>query len=402
MFGLIRMDIRNIILNKKIWLFLGVVLIISIISTTFVVKESAAEKDTTLISIGVHDKDNSLYSNMVIDFFTSNETYASYIKLVAGNEEELKGLLQAGELDMYLVIPKDFVTNMIQIIHEPLRVVISGTDTTKAILMKNLLSSYEKYVSAVEINCVTLYEIMEKKQMPQELIDEKNVEISYQLIFTALGKEEFFHENPVEDIESVPLLRYYSYVLLFLFLSYSAVLSCIPVMREAQNGIYKRMKTTRTGVAVRVWSKMAVLLSFPVLLYVLISSIINYAVGRKMNIPVLILVLLSFLCMSSFSLLMSGLIKKTTPYLLSMNLIILLSTILGGGVIPLSYLPEMMQKLAGYTFPAWFMKHMIYLESMQVSFSYNLGYRMAGSFLILLTAGAILYQRREEPLESHG
>ena len=50
---------------------------------------------------------------------------------------------------------------MIKIENTPLQILLNIEDKTKALLMKNLLEGYEKFVSAVEINCVTLYEVME-------------------------------------------------------------------------------------------------------------------------------------------------------------------------------------------------------------------------------------------------
>jgi ABC-2 type transport system permease protein len=105
--------------SKRIWTFLLGVLIMIIISTSWHVKEEVKE-EANYISIGVVDLDDSDYSKMLLSYFNESELFAEYAKVTVGEQSEIKEKFSKGELTMYLLIPKNFVQNLIDIENVPI------------------------------------------------------------------------------------------------------------------------------------------------------------------------------------------------------------------------------------------------------------------------------------------
>lgn len=396
MFNTMKKDFKELGSYKKIWFVLIVVLIIGIISTTFVDKKQNTKGEvSSSIRIGILDLDNSKYSKLLLDYFAENDLYASYIQIVTGTKDELDEKLRNNALDMYIVVPKDFVQNIVKIIHEPIMVRLNANDTTKAILMKNVLQGYEKFVAAVEINCVTLYEVMELSKMPQTVIDQKNVQISYELIYTALDKDIIFNDRLVTDIKTVPLLNYFIYELVYLVICYIPITLGLSLIRERQFCIHRRLLTTGSSMFLMLMGKMLVFVGAFELIFIAYSFINYFINGSGFTLQAACFICLFLCCVSTFHVLMSAIIKNISTYLLAMNLFVLFGAIIGGGIIPFAYLPEGLSRVTKYTPNAWFLKMMIRLSSYESNLKITEAISLAMISIVMLLIAGLLYRKRE-------
>lgn len=396
MINILRKDLKEILSHKKIWFTLIVVLIGFVISTTIATNTYKPKENTTNnITIGLLDLDKSMYSKLFLQFFEENEAYASYIKVVTGTKEELDEMIGNKQLDMYLIVPENFAEHMIQIQNDSIHVVINAADATKAIIIKNLLEGYEKYIAAVEINCVALYDIMEKSGMSQDLIDEKNVEVSYDLVFTALGKNNFFQEIFVSNMNTVPLVEHYVYEAVFLIIAYISVLIGIRMLQEEQAGILKRMLVTGSSMTAMVVGKIIVYAGICELFLVSTNIGIHFAAHHALSVQGLIFVSMILWCFCAVCVLLSSIIKNISNYLLTMNMLILFGTILGGGVIPASYLPDVLKMISKKLPNSWFRKEIIRLNSQGTNLKESTIIILLLVFIVSVIGASALYRRRE-------
>ncbi|HWT26835.1 MAG TPA: ABC transporter permease, partial [Mobilitalea sp.] len=258
MFNTINKELKELLSNKKIWIGLLTVLIIIIIGTSYNKKNQEAVPSEVL-RLGVINNDNSTYSELLLNYFNESKTFSNFVNVVTGDSETIQRAFHKGELDIYLVIPKDFARNMTQIKNSPINVTINIKDTTKAILFQNILTSYAKYITAVEANAVGLYDIMEADGMPQKLVTDTNNTISLDLIFTALGKESFFSYQPVDKFPATTVLQYYIISALFITLLYSGLYVGFSILKEAELGTAARIRTTQTSIFKLISVKMFIM-----------------------------------------------------------------------------------------------------------------------------------------------
>jgi ABC-2 type transport system permease protein len=395
MWNLMKKDLKVWGQNKQIWMFLIAVLIMFIIGTAFYVTEEPASLKAG-VSIGVIDKDKSEYSALMVSYFKDNKVFSQYVSVIVGEEKEIKQKFDDGELTMYLLIPPNFAESLIYIENIPMQAVISKKDTTKAIILKNMLLGYERYISAVEINCVALYDMMQEASMPQNLIDSENFRISYDLIFTALGRENFFDYIEKQDVAGIPLRMYYTYEAFFLLLSYLAVFAGMDLLLERKNGIVSRLTTMGTKVTTVVIAKFILylgLFSIPVLIF--------FGLGRvglfpKTNLSEIVFSILYFGTTVLVFLFLGTLLRKLPNYLLVANAFILFCAIIGAGLIPLFYLPDAMKQLAKLSPNYWFLNLCFTLHLNDKTLSPLLILGMVLLMLLLIVCIGFVSRRKEE------
>lgn len=395
MLYLLKKDIKELFRNKKRIVILITVLIIFIISTYSNVSNPKV-KEANMIQFGLADEDGSVYSKMLIEYFRESESFASYVNIREGTGKELEQSFYQGELDLFLQIPEGFAENMIVMNHLPVKVLISTKDVTKSVLLKNILDSYEKYIRAVEVNCAALYDVMAKAGMNEDLINKTNVEISYDLIFTALGKEKLFDYLEISEFPAANLFTYYNFALLSIILNFTGLYAGFLMLQEKRKGILKRLYTTGTGVFTVLCEKVLFAAGVVFLLCscaYLLPGIIN---GSKISLGFLLTLFCASLFSICLSVFLSSLYYKTRDYIIAGNFLCFLLSILGGGIIPIMYLPEVMVKLSVFTPNYWLIRVMLLLwqESGRELVNWYLLITLAGSMLLFILS-AFLYKREE-------
>ncbi len=335
-------------LDKKIWIGFLTVLIILIIGTSYHIKnnvENEQKNYSELVKIGVINKDSSDYSKLLLSYFNGSETFTSFIKVITGKEEEIDQEFDNGKLDVVIEIPENFAQNLIHIKHSPIRVEINTMDITKAILLQNVLRSYERYISAVEVNAVGLYELMEVYEMDPQLISDTNTKLSIDLILTALGKEKFFSFRAIGAFPSTSLANYYIASIFIMLSLYFGLYAGYELRREMGQGTLVRLRTTRLSLYQYVLGKNIAMAILPA---ILLGVAITFLTGK--------LYLINFvfsICIALFSValavLLCGVLKTTQSFTLTGNVLIFLLTLIGGGIIPIQFLPQDMLLLTKFT-----------------------------------------------------
>lgn len=397
MLWLLKADSKVLLTRKRKALFLVFIFLIMVIGIFYHRKN----KEETIveeakIQIGVVNDDSSELSKLFLDFFNKSEVFRSYAEIFYGTEEIMKEKLAKDELQMYLVIPKNFVQNMIAIENTPIRIVINTSDTTKALLMKNLLEGYEKFISAVEINCVTLYEVMELDGLSEELITEKNIEISLDLVTSVINKNDLFQRLTIENFKNIPLFFYYGCEIVLLLMMYSSVVCGIHLIKEMQSKILSRLFTAGVNPLLIFFEKLILYSTITALPGILGFVIFCIIWKEKILITCIIFYLVSSMFCCSLVIAFSACFRSIQSYLLASNVIILFLTILGGGIIPLMYLPQTMVKFSKITPNYWFISNLFTILKDEKNTNNNL--LSLGLFIFslgLMAIGCFIYARKE-------
>jgi len=348
-------DLKLIFREPRLWLFTAVLLVMAVVAVLFGKSNSL----TPRISMGVADHDASEYSELLISYFKENTVFNSYIEIVADEEEALKKSFLEGELDMYLVIPEDFAANLIRINNVSMKAVINSSDTTKAVIYRNLLESYSGYITSVEAGCQTLYDIMTAEGYDTDKIDSENIAVSYDLIFTALGKDTFFEREYIERFEGISSVNYYIYSLIMLLVLYIGAFAGLSALRERLGSSQKRLATIGLSpVRIKLSKAAAYTLVCGTIMGLALFLVNTFSKVRFGTGTVLFVIAAIFAGCLLFSI-FGSLFKSVGSYIITANMLILLLTVAGGGIIPIMYLPEAMAKVARFTPNYWFIRMLL-------------------------------------------
>lgn len=345
-------DLKLIFSDKKMLLLLIALLALSAVGIFFCIKETTGPA----VSFGIADEDNTEYSGLLVTYFDENEVFSSYFNVVRGTRYELADMFNKGEIDMYLIIPKDFTENLSDIINMPIEGKINSSDRTKAVLLKNLTDAYSDYISSVELNCQGVVDIMKQDGYDSSMVSSMNTKVSYELLFTALGKEDFFKRSNVERFEGISLINYFVYAGMILLILYAGLLAGLKTLKEKLGKVGDRLVSAGVGkIRIFLSGFMAFLIVYGVIMLIAVGLI--YAFG-DLSIPAsaILFIIIAIAVSCTIFMIIARFMKSVSAYMVLGNMLILFMTIAGGGIIPIMYLPEGVATIAKFTPTYWFIK----------------------------------------------
>jgi len=318
------------------------VLIIVMISTFCCAKNQEPEtEEQTKITLGVACEDSSEYASLLLQYFKDSETFQNYVELVEAEEHKLKNALEAGKLDAYLVIPENFAQSMIQMENLPIRASISMEHPTKALILRHVMEAYETYIETVEVNCMALYRRMKDEGFSGMQLNAANVEISMDLIFTALGKDDFFRNRMVETntSEHLSLVEHYQYTLVYFLLLFVYIPAGLRVISLRKSGLFTRFKAVQISVG-----SVLTAIGIPyLLLSVLLVAGVLLVQGDWHRSQAALLFVLPWLVVF---LLFGVFCKDEKQYLFVCSMLLVCLAVFGGSLIPEEFLPDSFRKIA--------------------------------------------------------
>ena len=345
-------DLKLIFSDKKMILLLTALLVLSAAGIFFCVKETTGPA----VRFGIADEDQTEYSGLLVTYFDENEVFSSYFQVVRGSRYELADMFDRGELDMYLIIPKDFTQNLRAIVNMPIEGKINSSDKTKAVLLTNLAEAYSHYITSVEINCQAIVDVMKEDGYDYKTIDEINSKVSYELVFTALGKDSIFKRNIIERFEGISLVNYFVYAGMILLILYAGLLAGLKTLKERLGRVGERLVSAGVGKAsIFLSGFFAFLIVYGAIMLI---AVLMLSVFSDLDIPkTAILFIFAAIAVSCILFMIIARFMNSVPgYMVLGNMLILFMTIAGGGIIPIMYLPEGVLTIARFTPTYWFIK----------------------------------------------
>lgn len=328
-------------MNRKSWIWITILVLITLLISTFSHTRSQEENaaPTAYIKLGIVNQDTSEYASLLLSYFTDNQDFSEYVEITEGEEAVLKQQMEAGKLDCLLIIPKGFAEQMILMEHQPIQVFMSTVSPTKAVLLNNVLKSYETYIAAVEVNCAALFDKMKEDGFSYEERNQTNINLSLELVFTALGKDNFFSRREIAPIQEVSLTDQYFFSGVFMLLLFAFFPIGLHSIKRQNNGLARRIYLGNTSDAAQLLEVivpyviglgvgMAALFLLPV--FDEEHSLWQYVVCIALCLPVLLFIM-------AFGLLC----KKRQTYLLLCSVLLLVLALTGGSLIPPRYLPNL-------------------------------------------------------------
>ncbi len=342
---------------RKVWLLLHaeaarwksrknivffIVLIVIMISTFCYVKEQETMENGR-ISLGVAKEDTSEYADLLLKYFNENEVFLQYVELIEESEEQLKQAMEQGNLDAYLVIPENFAQSMIRMDDLPIRAAVSMKNPTKALVLRDVMDAYETYIEAVEVNCTALYRLMKEEGFSKFELNAANMEVSLELIFTALGKDELFQRCVVEpETENViTLSEHYKLTALYFVLLFAFLPAGLRVLELKKSGLTDRFKSMHI-------SKPAVLIAVGIPYLVLAVAVLFTYCYMTEKTELLTEGLILILPWLLVSLLLGLFCDNNRNYLFLCSLGLVALAIFGGSLIPEEFLPDSFQEIAAF------------------------------------------------------
>ncbi len=326
--------------KKKIGIFAAAFLLVGALALTASGNEEKPVKETPNINIGVVDNDNSVYSSLILNYFKNTESVTNFANITLDSEEKMKKLFNEGKLLAYLVIPPDFANSLMGTDYVAIDVVMNTSNLMYSVLLKNMLDSYGTYITNVQLVCGGLYHLGRDQGMSSEKSNQMNIDTSIELVKLALNKDRFFDKIEVTSIPSTPVLQYYLWAVLALLIILTATLSGGQFLKERQLGTYERLRIAGHSVRsivlmILIVNSVLWIICFNLLLPVIVQ-IVQLNVSSELYLYVSLCILLANACF----LLVSIFCRSNQQYSILCTFGLMLISVIGGVLIPISFLPE--------------------------------------------------------------
>ncbi|MCT4597920.1 MAG: ABC transporter permease [Vallitalea sp.] len=334
------------------------------------------------INIGVIDNDKSIYSSALVNAYMDNESFTDFVNINIG-KDDIKQSFEDGKLDAIIEIPENYSNYLMYFEHIPVNVKVAYNNPLKAVLFKNVMESYEKYITSVQVGVEVLYDKMTELSMSKEEISLYNNEISYELIMTSVGRNKFFKYNELVNVPSTTSINYFFIAIIMMFLMYISVFTSIDLIREKENMCFRRLRIGRVSIFEYLISK---LLSSTIYIFLIVVSwflIISIFTNLTLNNNLILIIMYIFSCITlsvSFAMIISSVFERDESIILVSNIFIFVNAIVGGSIIPIHYMPSILRKIAIITPNYWMIKGLLHISS---GFNATYGLVIMGVFFIM-------------------
>ncbi len=333
--------IKELLTSKKnISIFAAAVLLVGALALTASGDEEKPIKEKPNIDIGVVDNDNSVYSSLILNYFKNTESVTNFANITLDSEVNMKKLFEEGKLLAYLVIPPDFANSLMGADYVAIDVVMNTSNVMYSVLLKNMLDSYGTYITNVQLVSGGLYHLGIDMGMSSEKRNQMNIDTSLELVKLALNRDRFFDKTEVLSIPSTPVLQYYLWAVLALMILLTATLSGSRFLKERQLGTYERLRIAGHSVRsivliILIVNSLLWVICFNLLLPVIVD-LMQLNISTELYLYVNLCILLANACF----LLVSIFCRNNQQYSIICTFGLMLISVIGGVLIPISFLPE--------------------------------------------------------------
>jgi len=317
------------------------------------------------IEIALINNDDSQASKMLINDFKNNKSFAKLFQLTIYDMEEAKEKYLKGDVTAILEIPEDFSKSLISYENKPLNLTINPENPLESLILRNVMESYSKYISAADISVYTLYQQIKDIGLSREEINRINDVFSIHMILTALERDNLFKYNPITTIPSTSSFEYFIIATGVLLAMYVGLIGANMIFYEKRTMCLDRYKLSVDGNLIALMmSKIIVLLVFTLcqILLLILPVVLVFGIDTDFSILNFILFLIiSLFNIISISIFLGSIVSSEELIAMIGNVGILISGLIGGSFIPLKLMPQYIQKISQITPNYWIIKGFLFI-----------------------------------------
>ena len=357
MFAYITKMIKELLYRKRnIVFFVVAVLMVGALALTAGTNQKETVPVKPTINIGIIDTDRSIYSSLILNYFNNTKSITDFANVTLDNKENIEELFNEGKLLAYLVIPKNFANSLMNVEAASIEVVLNTSNLMYSVMLKNTLDSYGTYITNVQVVSSGLYSLGKIQGMKSESRNKMNINTSLELIKLALNRDVFFDKREVSTLPATPVLQYYLWAILTLLVLITATLSGSNFLKERQLGTYERLRIA--GHSIRRITLVILIVNslFWILCFNLLLPILTGLMKCSASFEVYLFIDLCILMFNVLFLLIAIFCSNSHQYALVSTFGLMLIAVVGGVLIPISFLPERFLAFSRLT-PTYHMIH---------------------------------------------
>lgn len=358
-------DIKMLFHYRQIMIFSLIFLLLILGLLGFIFSDfMAREPSVSKIEVALVNNDENKMSELLIKDFRNNEAFIKLFNLEEYESELAKKKYSTGELAAIIEMPEGFSQSLLHYKNNPIHVTLNPNKPLESLILKNIMDSYSRFVSTADIAVYSLYSQIKDIGMTADELNRINDAFSIDMVFTALGRDDFYSYHPITTIPSSSSIEYFVIATGVLLVMYIGLIGTNFMIYERDTRCLSRYKLSSGSMGMFILSKITALFLFGFLqIGVLLLPIVLL---MKVNLGYSVFNIFVFLSISlihiiSFAILLGSYIPTEKFATLVGNIGIFIFGLLGGSFIPLQLMPALIQRISQATPNYWIIKGFLYL-----------------------------------------
>ena len=352
--NLIKIEIKRVLrfLPQIVVGALALCFIIGIISFS-ASKVLYERKDKNKVNIAVsmpEDEKSAKFMFSILKDMKSIKENCNFVQV--NNEKVAYKMVEEGEAYGAIIIPKHFVSDIMDGTNTPATVLLPNKSSIEAMLIKDLIDGGTKSLASAQAGIYAItyeYEEVYHERLTKALQDSINIKyFDY-----TLARESYFNHKEILSTGELTTIEYYIcsglvFFMLLLGIVFSKALS------PSNDAFYEKLKSYRISEEIIILTR--IISAFVVYMIIAISGFCIYVgISKYLGTDIVIfkirdylLLLFVILCVVSFIVCIFTITESQISGSLLLFISILVMNFISGGFIPTVFLPKPIQSLAPY------------------------------------------------------
>ena len=313
------------------------------------------------------NEDDHVMMQLTQDHLLHDEAIGRLVTItVAASEEEGLQLMTAREAAALVIIPQGMIQTLEAGENKALRMVLDPQQSFEGQLVTKILEHAMKSISGGQSAVYTVWHYYQRLGLPQHERTEKINQVMQEMTLRAFRiRGQLLAPEVLVDMKSFGTFAYYGTAVMVLFILFLAVTDSRQWLQERQSGINHSMSLGGMTPAEIMGLQMARLFSMATIQTSFLAAFLWYIQkDRGISLAGFIALYASLVVLvSSISLLMGVWIRQEDTFQTMLSGLLLSSGLLGGGLIPLHYLPDFVRPLSRLTPHYWMLTASLQLQA---------------------------------------
>lgn len=383
---LLKNDIKTMFKNYKV-IILNILIPLLIVAflAINVYPLFKSNKFITPFDIAYVNNDQSLYSDILLDQMKNFDIFKTIHEVT---EDQAIDLINENKIASAIILPENFFRNIYHFTEVTPSVYTNINMPFEAYIVENLMLSSTKLLSSSQAAVYSIYEFYPELNINSKDLNNEATKTAFELINFSLDREDFFENNSKESLINLSATEFMLSNLLIMFIMFSGIFVIKNIISDKNSGIINRLISSRVSIFLIIISKLTTYLLISIIQISLISLFSSVLFDNYLGESILeyaLLILPSWFAVTGWILAISAISRNSQVADWISSLSILLMTLLGGGIYPLYFMPDVTLYLSKLTINYWSARNFMNL------FSYNPSYNYLENVMPLLLIGISLY-----------
>lgn len=313
--------------------------------------------------IALVDNENTAQTRMIENQLRDIGIFSEILRT---DEHTAMSMLSEKKVGGVIIIPDGFTNSISLVKNKPVSVVGSSALPLQAYVVKSVVKSASKLVSAAQSAVMTIFHYDKEAGITAGELDERYNDEALKYIMTALDRSSLFSENDDGSPYGISPAEYFTAALITVFMLFAGMPGMKMMVMERSWGITKRLRSAPIKMRDIILAKLIMSMLLLVLQFGMIVILTSILFSNYWGAPV-VKILMHFgaviLAVCSWSIFVAAVSPTPASADIIGSLGILLMAVIGGSIYPLYSMPRFVRSISLLTVNRWAMDGFIALFS---------------------------------------